>query len=40
MTSVRIVADGSMDVIAAMHNIEHVYPRDVPTTMKFRCVLT
>lgn len=33
MTSMPAVADGSMDAVYSAHNIEHVYPHEVPTVL-------
>ncbi len=33
MTSMPAVADGSMDAIYSSHNIEHLFPHDVPTAL-------
>jgi len=30
MTDMKAIADGSMDAVFSSHNIEHLYPHEVP----------
>ena len=40
MTDMRAVADGSVDAVYSSHNIEHLYPHEVPVALaEFRRVL-
>ena len=33
MTDMKAVADASMDAVFSSHNIEHLYPHDVPVAL-------
>lgn len=40
ITDMRLIADGSVDVVYSSHNLEHLYPHEVPLALsEFRRVL-